>query len=760
MAIFWATVVLVTQRWMVGSAVWESNNSGKLLFPILWVDFSNKMINSSENLQLFSLNQSPFLTTWFGVATLLSFGIGWFVHQFQTKQKQNQVSQPADSFASYENDALSSIFLKSDQNYQSLAEFLAEAFLVFTNNQCVYINSAGVQLFGASGAEEILGKSPLELGFLLEKNREQTEQNPLKPAIQTLVRFDNHQPISVEVHSLTLADAQQSNLLLIILPVETENLLISQEAKTALFFSYQKAIHSTQLQTDEPEIEVTNNFHQFETQIIKSGMDEAVCIVREITEPKQVEKILNEQEEHYRRLVERSPDGIFVVQNGIFYFVNTAFVLMLGAANPQDLVGRHFSDFIHSDFHQNFLKRHHLDDQQEFQTHVSHEKIIRLDGTEIDVEVAETQIELKGQLASQFVVRNITERKQVEVALQTANAELKERVNELQERNEEIILLSYMSDLLQACLNLNEAYIVIAQMLPLLFPNSSGRLFRLTESKNLLESVAVWGNPQVTQGLFCPQDCMALRRGQPHLVEDRSRSLLCNHILSPTPAATFCIPMVAQGEATGLLHFSFPEKGLLSKPKQQLAITVSRQIALALANLKLYETLQHQSIRDPLTGLFNRRYLEESLKREIHRSERNHQTLGIIMIDVDHFKQFNDSFGHDAGDTVLCALGLFIKGQIRESDIACRYGGEELVLILPETSLETTQRRAEQIRASVKHLSLQHRRQSLGTITISVGVACFPEHGITTEAVIRAADIALYQAKKQGRDQVMIASTS
>ncbi len=182
-------------------------------------------------------------------------------------------------------------------------------------------------------------------------------------------------------------------------------------------------------------------------------------------------------------------------------------------------------------------------------------------------------------------------------------------------------------------------------------------------------------------------------------------------------------------------------------------LSEAKQIALALANLTLHKPLWHQSIRDLLTGLFNRRYFDKSLEREVNRAERKQQSVGILLIDIDHFKQFNDTFGHHVGDIVLRELGLFLKRQIRGSDIACRYGGEEFTLILPEASLDATMARAEQLREGVKHLNVQHHRQPLGAITISLGAACFPFHGLTGTAMLEAADAALYRAKKEGRDR-------
>ncbi|WP_017721041.1 PAS domain S-box protein [Kamptonema formosum] len=355
--------------------------------------------------------------------------------------------------------------------------------------------------------------------------------------------------------------------------------------------------------------------------------------------------------------------------------------------------------------------------------------------------------------------RDISERKRTEEALQQANQQLKAWVKELEERNDEISLLSHMSDLLQTCLTREEACKVIAQVVPLLFPNNSGAVFTISNSRNLVEAITTWGRPVTSQTLFSTHECIGLRRGQPHLVEDTRSGLLCNHLERDfLPSGYFCIPMAAQGETLGVLYLSFMEPGQLTRSKQQLAVTVARQISLSLANLKLYESLQHQSIRDPLTGLFNRRYLEESLTREIHRASREQQSLGIIMLDVDHFKRFNDTFGHEAGDAVLRELGLFLKQHIRSSDIACRYGGEEFMLILPEASLEHTQERAEGLREGVKHLNMEHHRQPLGGITLSLGVAVFPEHGLAGEAVIRAADAALYRAKILGRDRSVTAS--
>jgi diguanylate cyclase (GGDEF)-like protein len=169
--------------------------------------------------------------------------------------------------------------------------------------------------------------------------------------------------------------------------------------------------------------------------------------------------------------------------------------------------------------------------------------------------------------------------------------------------------------------------------------------------------------------------------------------------------------------------------------------------------------LRNQCVRDPLTGLFNRRYMQEFLIREIHHAQRTQKPLGFVLLDIDHFRHFNNTFGHQAGDVVLQEVSLFLQKSIRKSDIACRYGGEEFVVILPEASLEDTKERAEQLRAGVKHLKLNYLNQSLGKVTLSAGIACFPEYGKTGAELIQAADMALYRAKALGRDRVVTAQS-
>jgi diguanylate cyclase (GGDEF)-like protein len=186
----------------------------------------------------------------------------------------------------------------------------------------------------------------------------------------------------------------------------------------------------------------------------------------------------------------------------------------------------------------------------------------------------------------------------------------------------------------------------------------------------------------------------------------------------------------------------------------------AEQVGLSVANIRLREALRSQAIRDPLTNLYNRRYLEEMMERETRRAVRGEHGLGVLMLDLDHFKNFNDTHGHDAGDTVLRETAAFLLKSVRAEDIVCRFGGEEFVVILPVADVKATQARAERIRSKLRELSVMHQGQSLGTITVSIGVAELPQHGTSPRELLDAADAALYRAKREGRDRVMVAEAA
>lgn len=356
-------------------------------------------------------------------------------------------------------------------------------------------------------------------------------------------------------------------------------------------------------------------------------------------------------------------------------------------------------------------------------------------------------------------VQDVTDVRFAQEALEVANRKLAASADQAQRRRREVELVNQMVELLQSCNSDAEAYAVVAESAALIFPEHPGAVYALGASRHSLERMATWGHPAPPEDAFAPEDCWSLRRGHLHVTRPRS-TITCRHVVHPPAGGYLCVPMMAQGETLGLIHLRSPAPGAdgdTGPPIDavgQLAGALVEHLGLALANLQLRETLRYQSIRDPLTGLFNRRYMEESFEREIHRATRTHGPIGLLAIDVDHFKDFNDRYGHRAGDIVLRAFGSCLQGLVRDEDIACRFGGEEFTVIMPDASLEVTQRRAETLRKAVEALQVEGG-DSWGGITASIGVAAFPIHARTADDLLAAADSALYEAKRRGRNRVV-----
>lgn len=354
--------------------------------------------------------------------------------------------------------------------------------------------------------------------------------------------------------------------------------------------------------------------------------------------------------------------------------------------------------------------------------------------------------------------QDITERKQAEKGLQRS-------FDELNRRERESALLTEMNGCLQVCRSMEETHPVIKLFAKQLFSGYAGLIGTINDSRSLVETIVEWGGGTDSETLFPPEDCWSLRQGKPHTVADPKEGLLCAHVGKNIENGYLCLSMTAYGETRGILHLQLLGNASNDHRKDgirtvvNLAVTFADQVALALANLKLREALQHQSVRDPLTQLYNRRYLLETLERELARAKRNKLRVGVVMIDVDHFKQYNDIHGHDAGDALLREFGAFLKHQARKEDIPCRYGGEEFVLVMPGFELDRLLQRCDDIRKKTKQLIVKHRDHKLETVTISMGVSIFPDHGETPEVLITAADAAMYQAKHKGRDRVVPAVT-
>ena len=348
-------------------------------------------------------------------------------------------------------------------------------------------------------------------------------------------------------------------------------------------------------------------------------------------------------------------------------------------------------------------------------------------------------------------------------------------------RDGEVRLLGRMTNLAVSCLTWEETLAVAARFLPQLFPGEAGALFVRAANRDLYEPVWSWG-PKNDWRAFPAQDCWSLRRRRLHSVREEKDQPPCPHTdHDPERWISLCIPMTDRGEALGVFqllipvgdqgrspgegqakkngpgrmeHENVPEAGDVQTEKRRLATLTADIMTLLLVNLRLRRQFDELSVRDLATGCFNRRYLEETLTRELKIRQRSGGKLSVILMDIDHFGQFTEAFGHGASSMVLKELGNFLRENIREADLVCRYGADEFALLFPDTDLSTAGIRAEHLRAMIGDLSRQEGRGRMRRITLSMGVAACPEHGETMGDLMEAVKKALEKAKQTGRDRI------
>lgn len=336
--------------------------------------------------------------------------------------------------------------------------------------------------------------------------------------------------------------------------------------------------------------------------------------------------------------------------------------------------------------------------------------------------------------------------------LHRANEELRRHGEVLRARGEVIEILGGMAHRMQAARTDEELAAVIHCFVPRVLPGVAGALYAHNNSRNLLVRLAIWGDIGDTLETFAPDQCWGLRRGQSHFIDVPGTDVVCAHV-NDAAATYHCEPLLAGGEVIGVLYL-----GGVIEPESRFRLTVlTENIASALLNHSLQRGLREQTIRDPLTGLFNRRYMEETLELQIARASRSGTPLSLIMCDVDHFKRFNDQFGHDAGDAVLRSVAAEMRSHFRDGDVVCRYGGEEFTIIAPDAEPRTLAERAERLRESICTMSARHGVQSLGPVSLSFGIAGWSKTMRDGATLVQVADAALYRAKHAGRNQVRIA---
>jgi diguanylate cyclase (GGDEF)-like protein len=345
----------------------------------------------------------------------------------------------------------------------------------------------------------------------------------------------------------------------------------------------------------------------------------------------------------------------------------------------------------------------------------------------------------------------VADRQQSEERLQIVNTELQRNSRALRERGDVIELLGGMAHRMQAARTDEELAAIIRVFVPRVLPGLPGALYAHNNSRNLLTLVETWGELNTRQESFAPESCWALRRGQSHSVPAPGQDIVCAHV--DKDEVYHCEPLLAGGEVIGVLYI----RGLVAAEDRFQLTVLTENIASALVNHRLQRSLREQTIRDPLTGLFNRRYMEEALTLEIARSSRSGAPLSVVMCDVDHFKRFNDEFGHDAGDAVLQAVASEMRSRFREGDVVCRYGGEEFTIIAPGTTADALVQRVEMVRHAIGEINIRQKGRTLGTTSMSFGIATWAA-GMAKDGstLVQAADEALYEAKRTGRNRTSV----
>jgi diguanylate cyclase (GGDEF)-like protein/PAS domain S-box-containing protein len=382
-------------------------------------------------------------------------------------------------------------------------------------------------------------------------------------------------------------------------------------------------------------------------------------------------------------------------------------------------------------------------------------RVRRKDGAEIHAELVLVRCldDDRAYFGHHCFIKDVTPRRRQEAELRAANQKLSVLLDEQRRRADEIAALGEISEALQSCATEHEASEVISRMMRRLFPHASGALYLATNTKDLFEASGSWGDapaePTIQTG-----DCWALRRGKGHEVTDSLNKVRCEHVKAAKGCASLCVPLSDQNQTLGMIHFRTTEA---IDGTWRLANAVAEQITLGLGNIRLREQLRSQAMRDPLTGLLNRRAMEEAFDRELRRAKRKSRALTVLMIDIDHFKGINDRFGHQAGDLALSEVGRLLQRFFRADDVVCRLGGEEFLVILPEASVIDVERRAEELLAAMRRLDLVDHGVRLPKISVSIGLATLGDHGNDAEQLLRTVDAALYRAKREGRDRLVIA---
>jgi len=484
---------------------------------------------------------------------------------------------------------------------------------------------------------------------------------------------------------------------------------------------------------NEITLELEDSLHIYEL-IISPVLDKRdrtlgrLFLLYDITERKHSEKLLKQSEEQYHQLIDLLPDGVITHQNGEILFANAAAVEIIGAPASDKLIGRNVMDFVHPGSRELVLERMKQILAGREPLPLIDEKYIRFDGQIVDFEVTSRPIEVDGKTISLAVFRDVTERKRAE---------------------EKLLQLSRAVEQSPASIVITNTAGIIEYVNP-----------RFTQVTGYLYEEVVGENPRFLRTDQTPQGThqnlwamiTAGREWQGEFVNRKKNGDLYyeSAIISPI--------IDSHGVIT---HYLAVKEDITERKQAQDEIQRANQkLRLQLEAIQLLQAeLREQAIRDPLTGLYNRRYLDETLERELARATRENYPVSFMVSDIDHFKKINDTYGHYAGDIVLKNLAAQLTSNARVGDIICRYGGEEFLVILPDVSTEIAHQIAERSRKAFQESKVVIDNIEIQA-TLSCGIATFPEHGTKSAELIAVADRAMYQAKSDGRNRVSISQVS
>ena len=358
-----------------------------------------------------------------------------------------------------------------------------------------------------------------------------------------------------------------------------------------------------------------------------------------------------------------------------------------------------------------------------------------------------------------FLMRDAGQRMRTEEELFETNLRMNSTVQTLQEKLDENKLRAAMRGELQISATPAEAHQIVVRYMAQVVPAAKIALLTVNRSQQILEIAATSDDQtDITDGVPL-NACCAMRSARARHRQPGVSEIDCMHFRDAPPQNYICLPLAAQGESLGVLYLGCPDTDTCSRLDSHMDFLegLVELSSMWIAGLNLRARLEEESIRDGLTNLFNRRFMEISLDRELRLAARRKGELSLLILDIDHFKRFNDTFGHEAGDQILREVTEVLRESVRTEDIVCRYGGEEFLVILPGMGAEASFQRAEEIRRRVSQMRLNFHGGALKEVTISIGVSTYPQGGQTVEELVRSADRAMYSAKESGRNRVVAA---